>query len=434
MLNKLFGFSHDRRSLNWPKASDVGCKNVQMLKTVQMPTPKQVRIRMDQHAEFACTPLVKRGDEVKMGQVIATCELVPTVLIHASVSGKVMKIEEVLLENGTKTKEVIIESDEIQSTEPTVAPPAIHDTHGFLDAVEKSGINELSAGDFLQAAREGRKYSTLFINATTCEPFVATPSREILEQPMALLDTITVLMKHLNIDAGIIGIEGKQVENVTAIQNILMTRKGYTHLSLKPLASSYAGAADKDDVLVLNVTTIGDLLRYLETGLPVVNTRITVNGSAVAAPKNVFVPIGTQVKDVIDFCGGYKEMPQKIFLGGPLTGTACLNDEATVSKRTTAVFAFGAREAAVDEEAECIRCGRCVEVCPVNLMPVSIDQAVRANQLEALEELNVTACTGCGRCSFICPSNRHLVQTIQLAKSRIESHSILKDEDKELSV
>jgi len=438
MLRKFFGFSSELSNFKL-KAIDFRCANTQALEIVKLPIPKQIRIHMDQHEKYPCVPIVKKGDEVKVGQVIAEHNIFPALAIHASVSGKVTKIQDALLGNDIKTKEIVIEADGIQDVDPEIKPPLIHHDQDFIDKLENSGILELNNIIISLQGTGARAHSidTLLINATTWEPFVSAPIREILENPDDVLIGMITFMKHLNIENGIIGIENSQSEGVACLKKILNAKKQkYATISLKELTSSYTKGSNQlliqacnlpeKSTLVLTGTTVIALSRYLRNGVPVKDVRITVNGSAINEAKNVLVPIGTPIKDVIEFCGGYKETPKKILQGGPLLGIAVLNDDATISKQTTAVFAFDEEEALAQEETDCIRCGRCIDVCPVNLMPVSIDKSVRYNQLDSLKSLNATACAQCGSCSFICPANRHLVQTINLGKILLENNPISK--------
>jgi len=434
MFSKLLGFSNERHFLKWEKVLNFDCKTMQTLKTVELETPKQVRIHLNQHEALPCVPIVKKGDEVKIGQVIAECAEPPVALVHASISGSVVKIDDVLLASGIKTKAIIIESDELQQIDPKTLPPLIHQQQDLIEAIKKSGIPALNTSDFWHRI-EGKeaKVDTLLVNATQLEPFVTTPIREVLTHAEDVLTGMKVLMKWLTIKTGIIAIEKHQTEGITCLSELLTKEsQDNAQVSLKPLPANHAsGSADlliqacgeglsAQNVLVLNVETVGALARYLETGLPCIHVNIPVMGAAVHEAKNVLVPIGTPIKDVIAFCGGYKQTPKKILLGGPLTGDAVLSDEETITKQTTALFAFGEKEATSDEEAACIRCARCLQVCPVALVPVLIDQAVRNKQLDELKQLNVDACTECGHCSFICPANRHLVQTIKLGKSVLQ--------------
>lgn len=169
-------------------------------------------------------------------------------------------------------------------------------------------------------------------------------------------------------------------------------------------------------VVVMNVASIATLARFLKTGMPLVTKRLTVDGSAIKEPKNVRVPIGALVKDVIQFCGGYKEEPAKLLYGGPMMGTALSSDEMPIMKQNNAILAFNRAEAQSMEPTACIRCGRCVNACPMNLMPTKLEQASIHKNVEDLNKYNVMTCMECGCCSFVCPANRKLVQSIRIGK------------------
>ena len=435
MLSKLcewFGKS------GWMIAPDSRTKDI---KTIPLPIPQQVRIPVE-----SCIPTVKKGDEVKVGQIIANHQQLNAVSIHASVSGRVTKIEDTLSINGLKTKEIIIDVDEMQMTDPTIQPPIINNRKGFIDAIKRAGIIHSTDEDFWIDIEEKVGFDALLINATEHELYLTTNYREIIENSERILSGILAISKQLNIEEVLIGIESINIEGIRILSEILSKeRLKYRNIAIKQLPVSYPQRAVKAftkacinrdvplhtstiemGVLVLGVIEVAAISSYLETGMPFLTKRITVDGSAIREPKNVLAPIGTRVKDIIDFCGGYQEVPVKILQGGPMMGTALLNDEATISKATDAILAFGKKEARVHEESDCIRCGRCAKECPMNLMPITIDQAVRFNQIERLMTLNPLACIECGKCAFICPANRYLVQTIKMGKVALKNQHTLK--------
>jgi len=434
MFSKLLGFSNERHFLKWEKVLNFDCKTMQTLKTVKLQTPKQVRIHLNQHEAFPCVAVVKKGDEVKIGQVIAKHPELQVASIHASISGIVVKIDDALLANGTKTKEIVIEANGEDQLDPETLPLLIHQQQDFIEALKTSGIAALNTSDFWRVIEDKEtRIDTLLVNATLLEPFVTTPIREVLDHSEDVLTGMRALMKWLEIKKGIIATENHQISGINALNDLLPKESQENMpISLKALPAKGANCSNPlliqacgeglsaQHVLVLNVETVGALARYLKTGLPCTHVNISVAGSAVNEAKNVLVPIGTPIKDVIAFCGGYKEEPKKILLGGLLTGEAVLSDHETITKQTTALFALGQKEAESGEETACIRCARCNQACPMKLMPILIDQAVRHHQLDELKQLNVAACTECGSCSFICPANRHLVQTIKLGKSVLQ--------------
>ncbi len=411
-------------------------KNTLNSETVPMPVPNKVRIAMQQHIGAPCIPIVKEGDDVKVGQVIADSEAFVSAPIHSSVSGKIEKV---------LPSEIIIAADGKQMMDPSIAPPVIENDQDFVQAIKKSGLVGLGGAGFptyikLNFSEQDKgKIDTLLINAAECEPYITSDAREILESSYDVLDGIAAFSKHLKVKQAIIGIEDKNPTVIAQLEDILKKEnERFKNISIKILPSQYPQGAEKIliesctnrilplgklpsdiGIVVANVTTVATFARYLQTGIPLVARRVTVDGSAVSQPQNVLVPIGTSVKDIIEFCGGYKEEPVKILQGGPMMGTTIPTDEVTTAKRTNAILAFGKKEARQHEESDCIRCARCVDVCPMNLMPVSIDQSVRWNEMENLKTLDLAACIECGLCSFACPSNRHLVQHIRSGKAML---------------
>ena len=166
----------------------------------------------------------------------------------------------------------------------------------------------------------------------------------------------------------------------------------------------------------MNVASVGFVARYMKTGMPLVTKRLTVDGDAVAEPKNVEVVIGASTADVIEFCGGYKEEAGKIISGGPMMGAAVMNDQLPVMKQNNAILVFGKKAATMAPATACIRCGRCVEACPMGLSPVEIALALNAKDAEEIKALSVDLCMACGSCSFVCPAKRPVAQTMAEAK------------------
>ena len=170
-----------------------------------------------------------------------------------------------------------------------------------------------------------------------------------------------------------------------------------------------AGVLPADMGCILdNVTTVMKVGHYFRTGMPLIAKRMTVDGDAVAEPKNIIAPIGASVHDVIDFCGGYKQEPRKILMGGPMMGRAIPSDEMPIVKNNNAILAFSKERSMVKEETACINCGRCHEACPFNLIPTALADAYERNDAQALFDLDVNQCMNCGSCSYICPAHRPL--------------------------
>ena len=254
---------------------------------------------------------------------------------------------------------------------------------------------------------------------------------------------IELLKKWLDVKQVIIGIEKNKPEAIEEMNKFCDDT-----VSVKVLPSIYPQGGEKVliynctgkivpegklpidvGVVVLNCTTLAFIASYIKTGIPLVNKMITVDGSAVAEPKNVIVPIGTPVEDVFEFCGGFKEEPRKVFYGGPMMGIALPDLSAPILKNTNAIIALNEKEAILPEPTPCIRCGKCVRACPLNLMPLEFARALSLNDFELLEDRKVNLCMECGCCSYVCPARRPLVENNKLAKAELRKYQAAKKEE-----
>ena len=175
--------------------------------------------------------------------------------------------------------------------------------------------------------------------------------------------------------------------------------------------------------VVINPSTLVTIARYIRTGMPLIEKYVTVDGSAITNPQNVIVPIGTSIKDLVEFCGGFKCEPKKILMGGPMMGLAMADLNFPVVKNTNAVLAFNAKDSKPPVTTACIKCGRCIAHCPMSLMPAAIETAFTLKKPEVLKELKVNLCIECGCCSFVCPAKRPLVQTNKLSKAELNKYN-----------
>lgn len=417
-------------------------KNTKDLETVDMPLPKQVTIVMQQHIGTPCTPTVKVSDEVYVGTVIGESSSPVAAPIHSSVSGKVSKIDSILMPNGVKVQSVIIDSDGLQTIDPSIKPPKVASREEFVNAVKASGLVGLGGAGFPTYIKLNpsentlKEMDTLIINGAECEPYITSDLREIIEDSWDILSGVYAVSDLLGVKQAIIGIEDNKPEAIEILKNI--AAKDDEHgdtVTVKVLPSRYPQGAEKVlieqctgrrvppgklpsdvGVVVMNITSIAFLARYLKTGMPLISKRLTVDGSAILEPKNVNVLIGTPIKEVVDFCGGYKETPKKIITGGPMMGVAMYSDEFPILKQNNAILAFNEEEAKLMEPTECIRCGRCVNACPMNLMPAILEKYTEIGNVEGLKKLNLMTCMECGCCAFVCPANRPLVQSFRIGK------------------
>lgn len=408
--------------------------------TVPMPTPKTIVLPMLQHIGALCTPVVKVGDTVAVGQMVADSDAPVSVPIHSSVSGTVTAMKDLLLPGGRSIPSLVIEADGEQRLYEGIKPPVIETFEEFIAAVRASGLVGLGGAGFPQHVKLNPKnldeVETLIINAAECEPYITADYRECMEHGEDVMEGIQLVMKYLDIRHTVIGIERNKpaaIAHLSKLASAISTKK--RRITIKTLAASYPQGAEKvlidacigrevpigklpADVgcVVMNVTSVAFLARYMKTGMPLVERRVTVDGSAVENPQNLRVAIGTPVCDILNFTG-LKKPVSKLLYGGPMMGLALMNDELPLLKQNNAILAL-AQEDVLDHEATpCIRCGRCVDVCPMRLMPTAITKAYKTGNVEELNALNTMTCMECGSCTFACPAHRPIIQTIRMAKS-----------------
>ena len=422
-------------------------KNTAEMPVERMPIPEKVVISMQQHIGVPCTPIVKVGDEVAVGQKIGDSDKFVSAPIHATVSGKVTAVGDIKLANGIITKGVTIESDGEMRMYEGITPPVVTNKKELCAAVRESGLVGLGGAGFPTHVKlnipEDKDIDTLIINAAECEPYITVDYRECIENAENVLKGVEILKNILGFKQVVIAIEDNKPK-VFEIMKEIADRdndKGDA-IKLMTLKSRYPQGAEKMMVLsatgrmvppgklpsdvgcvVMNVASTAFIARYLETGKPLVSRSITVDGSAVRNPKNLRVPIGTSFADIVDYCGGFKTEPKKIISGGPMMGIAICDIDAPICKQNNALLALDEKDAAFKTERDCIRCGKCVDVCPMSLMPTLIERYARIKDAEKLTSYNTMVCMECGSCAFACPSGRPLVQYMRLAKQVLREES-----------
>lgn len=412
-------------------------KPTALLPTEIMPTPSEITLLMEQHIGTACLPVVKKGETVAVGTLVGKAQGAISANIYSSVSGVVEAIAPIIDAGGNTVTAITIKADGNQTISPSVAPPVVRDLPSFLEAVKQSGLVGLGGAGFPTAAKldipSDKNIDLLIINAAECEPYLSSDDREILECSDTILSGIQAVKKYLNIPKTIIAIERNKPQ---AIDLLLSLTEGVDDISVTTLPSQYPQGAEKVTieavcgrevpqgglphdvgVLMMNVSTVSFLGKFLITGMPLVSRRLTVAGDAVAEPKNVEVLVGCPVHEVISFCGGYPQVPAKIITGGPMMGVALASDSYPILKQNNGVLAFSAKMAHLPEPEPCIRCGRCISACPVGLSPVEICIAYSQEDVQELGKLSADVCMSCGVCSFVCPAKRLVSQTTSLAKT-----------------
>jgi len=416
-------------------------KNTAELEVVRIPTPSKVVIPMQQHIGAPCEPAVKVGDEVAVGQLIGDSDKFVSAPIHASVSGTVTAIGDIKMPNGSVSKAVTIESDGEMRLWEGIKPPKVETREDLIKAVRDSGLVGLGGAGFPTHVKlnfpPDKNIDTLVVNAAECEPYITVDYRECMENSWDILSGVYALKELLGFKQVIIAAEDNKPEAFKVLGKIADHDADIDDsVKLMVLESKYPQGAEKMMVqsatgrrvppgklpadvgcVVMNVASVAFISRYLKTGKPLVSRSLTVDGSAIAEPKNVRVPVGTDIGEIIDFCGGFKGEPCKILTGGPMMGLAIVGTDLPVLKQNNAILAFTADDAVLKPETDCIRCGRCVAACPMSLMPTNIVKAAKIKDVDALKRAGVTVCMECGSCAFACPAGKPLVQHMRLAKA-----------------
>jgi electron transport complex protein RnfC len=400
-----------------------------------LPLPAEVTIPLSMHIGAPAALAVQLGDKVAVGQPIGEASGFVSAAVHSSVSGTVKKITELLLPSGVRSQAVVIESDGLQTPYEGLSPQNVDSYESFLAAVRGSGMVGLGGAGFPTSVKlsvkDASKIDTIIINGAECEPYITSDTRTMVDKPELIIDGAKLLMRFFPKARVIIGIEENKPEPIRILSGLC---KDVENLSVGVLPSLYPQGAEKViiysltgkivpegglpldvDTLVLNCTTLELIMLYINTGMPLVQKCVTVDGSAVSRPGNIMVPIGTPVSELLDFCGVTEEA-SKVLIGGPMMGLALDDTAFPVLKNCNAILALNARDAKLPEPTNCIRCGRCVKACPMRLMPLELETAYNLKKPERLEELKVNLCMECGCCAYTCPAARPLAQVMKLSK------------------
>ena len=405
------------------------------------PLPSRVYIPLSQHLGKICNPLVKIGDVVFTGQKIASVDAHVYSPIHASVSGKVASIQDWPHPILGQCKAIVIESDGLDSHQPSAIshqPEEIDrlTAEQIRNIVFEAGVVGMGGASFPTHIKLNppQPVETLIINGAECEPYLTGDYRLMIEKAEEILRGIKLVEKCLGVKKVYIAIEDNKPEAIKSFSHELRA-KSY---ELKILKSQYPQGGEKQliknilgkevpsaklpfdiGVVVHNVATVFAIYEAVYMNKALYERVVTVTGSLLASPKNLLVRIGTPIKELIEFCSPLKEEPSKIIIGGPMMGIAQFTDEVPVIKSTTGVVLLNEKEANLQEEEFCIRCGACVRVCPVGLMPCLINLASEKEMWTEARAYKAVDCIECGLCNYVCPANRTLTQSIKRAKLEV---------------
>lgn len=408
-------------------------KNTQNFAVEKIPLPHSVKIPMCMNMGKPCTPTVKVKDTVAVGQKIGDCDVPFSVPVHSGVSGTVKSISDYRMIDGNNCKAVEIECDGLQTVSDTVKPPVITDRESFIKAVRESGMVGLGGAGFPTHIKLNpkNKIDTLLLNGAECEPYITSDYRTMLEHPDEMLDGIRIVAKMLEIPNVIIGIENNKPEAVKILKektandsniNVMSLPSLYPQGGEKVLIYNCTGKIVEEGklpsdygIIVMNVSTAYALDVYFKTGMPLVSRTVTVDGDIIKKSGNYLVPVGTSIEYILDYAQCEKDKINKLITGGMMMGITIYDITQPVTKQNNAVLAFNKIE--ISEELPCIRCGRCMRACPLDLMPMELDKAYKKRDAESLLKYKVNLCMNCGCCTYVCPSKRKLAETNQLAKA-----------------
>lgn len=420
-------------------------KNTQRRQIEYMPAPAKVSIPLAQHIGAPCKPLVKVGDHVWCGQIIGDVEGGLGCPVHASVSGTVTAIDTRCNANAQPITNIVIENDGEMVLDPAVRP---HDkklsettTEEIIEIVRRAGIAGMGGATFPTYAKIQSalgKVERLIVNCAECEPYITANHRLLLENPAAVINGAKILLKAFGLRLADIAIEDNKLDAINKIEQLVA---GSKLIRVRVLKTKYpqgderqliyaltgkelpAGKLPADvGCVVFNAETCAAVYSAFAYGMPLIERIVTVDGDCVNEPKNLFVPIGTSCLDVINACGGLRRTPKKLIFGGPMMGAAQWDIETPVTKGTSAILVFSEKAEKTSSLPDaCIHCGRCIQNCPMRLMPNYLAQYAKAGRLDEAEEFGVMSCVECGTCSYNCPGHVQIVQYIRVAKGAIKA-------------
>jgi Na+-translocating ferredoxin:NAD+ oxidoreductase subunit C len=409
----------------------------------RMPFPRQIVLPLRQHAGKPAIPLVGRGDRVERGDKVAAADGYMSVPMHASAAGVVTGIDWCPHPDGSMVEAVHIdvERHSAQLPRPRMVPEwASLVGDEVARAVQEAGVVGLGGAAFPAhvklAPPKDAEIHTLILNGAECEPYLTSDHRVMVEHPERVHFGARIMMNALGVERAVIGIESNKPDAVEALRATIPADLDITVTSLtvkypqgaeKMLIHAVTGREVPSGKLPLhvgtivqNVGTIAAIAEVFETGLPLIERIVTVTGRGIGRPSNLTVPVGTRLRDVLDFCGGLNADAAEIVFGGPMMGMVQADLDTPLTKGTTGIVVLTHEETALRETLPCIRCGRCIDACPVFLMPQQLGALAQLGRYEEMQEWNLGDCMLCGSCSYVCPSGIPLSQMFSLSKAALK--------------
>ncbi|MEG2758522.1 MAG: electron transport complex subunit RsxC [Rikenellaceae bacterium] len=408
------------------------------------PLPKVAFISLSQHIGAPAEPLVKKGDTVKVGQLIGKAKGFISANIHSSVSGTVKSVDDVVNGMGVSVPSITIDvegdvwEDDIDRSNDIITKCDLS-AKEVVDCVAQAGIVGLGGATFPSNVKlsvpEGKKAEYLVVNGVECEPYLTADQHIMEEHSQEVIVAVDIISKSLGVKKAYIGIENNKPK---AIASMVAAAGAYNNIEIVPLRVMYPQGGEKqllDAILgreipsgalplevgavVQNVGTIYAIYQALQKRKPLFERVVTVTGDHLKEPKNLLTRIGTPVKELIDFCGGLPEDAVKVIDGGPMMGRSVSNLEGVVNKGSSGVLIMSENKCDVSLESPCIRCGKCVGVCPMGLEPYLLNTLSDYHRFEDCKDHSVMDCIECGSCSYTCPAHIRLLDNIRLAKREV---------------
>ena len=420
-----------------------GNKNYTANKPIEIaPLPSKVIIPVRQHIGAPCSPVVVKGDLVKKGQVIAKVDAFVSSNVHASISGKVIDVAEYPHPVFGKCLAVVIENDgqdEWIEGIPLKRDWQNLDSKDLNKIIREAGIVGMGGATFPTHVKlsppPDKKIDTFILNAAECEPYLTADHRMMLEESARIAIGVKIVMKVLGVTKGFIAVEDNKPDAILEMQKAFADNP---EVEVRALPTKYPQGAEKMlirvitdkevpsgglpmdvGVVVQNVGTVAAICDAVTQGIPLIARVTTVSGKAIKEPKNLLLRIGSTFKDAIDVCGGFSSIPEKIIMGGPMMGMAQASIDLPIIKGVSGILAIAKGEANTGKESPCIRCGKCIDACPMGLNPSMLSILGERNLFEeAKEDYNLFDCVECGSCVFGCPAKRNIVQYIKYSKAQ----------------
>lgn len=409
-----------------------------------LPIPDTVFIPLSQHLGVPATPVVQKGDQVKAGQLIARGEAFISAHVHASVSGKVWKVDDITDTSGYRRKCIVIQTEGDDWAEeidkgPDLLPDCSLEASAIIEKVKAAGVVGLGGAAFPSHVKlmvpKGKKAEVLILNGVECEPYLTADHRLMLEKGKEILVGLGIQMKALGVERAIIGIENNKPDAIAQLRDLSDSMKG---IEVMPLEVKYPQGAEKQLIkaainrevpsgklpievgcVVHNVGTAFAVYEAVQKNKPLFERVVTLTGAALHRPGNYLVRLGTPVAALIEAAGGLPEDAAKLVNGGPMMGKALNDMSVPVTKGTSGILLLRAGETLRKPELNCIRCARCLNICPMGLEPYLLAALADHHRYEECESERIMDCMECGSCLYICPSGRPLLDQIRVGKAQL---------------